>query len=127
MADALACGQRRAGFIVEGQAPLFELGEQKPIALEVGGSGYRERPFAVSFMRLGSVRLVSGQGLCLMGATAVAKHLLSGDYRVFYDEECIAWASGSRPNPSTSSNKNNDQTNNWGDSFTLRGDIFTSL
>ena len=42
------------------------------------------------------------------GKEVVVKHLLSGDYRVFYGEECIAWASGSRPKPSTSSNKNND-------------------
>jgi hypothetical protein len=38
----------------------------------------------------------------------VVKRLLSGDYRVFYGEECIAWASGSRTKPSASSNKNND-------------------
>ncbi|MFZ5892938.1 MAG: hypothetical protein ACOY0T_17895 [Myxococcota bacterium] len=38
----------------------------------------------------------------------MAKHLLSADYRVFYGEECIAWASGSRPKPSTGSDKNND-------------------
>ena len=38
----------------------------------------------------------------------VVKHLLSGDYRVFYDEQCIAWATGSRPKPSTGSNRNND-------------------
>jgi hypothetical protein len=42
------------------------------------------------------------------GTEVVVKHLLSGDYRVLYGEECIAWASGSRPKPSTSSNKNND-------------------
>jgi len=42
------------------------------------------------------------------GKEVVVKHLLSGDYRVFYGDECIAWASGSRPKPSTSSNKNND-------------------
>ncbi len=33
------------------------------------------------------------------GKEVVVKHLLSGDYRVFYGEECIAWASGSRPKP----------------------------
>jgi hypothetical protein len=43
------------------------------------------------------------------GKDVVVKHLLSGDYRVFYGEECIAWASGSRPNPSTASNRNNDK------------------
>jgi hypothetical protein len=34
LADALGCGQRRAYFIAEGQAPLFELGEQKSLALK---------------------------------------------------------------------------------------------
>ncbi|MGC4093332.1 MAG: hypothetical protein QM756_36660 [Polyangiaceae bacterium] len=43
------------------------------------------------------------------GKDVVVKHLLSGDYRVFYGEECIAWASGSRPKPSTTSNRNNDK------------------
>ncbi len=43
------------------------------------------------------------------GKDVVIKHLLSGDYRVFYGEECIAWASGSRPKPSTTSNRNNDK------------------
>jgi hypothetical protein len=43
------------------------------------------------------------------GKDVVVKHLLSGDYRVFYGEECIAWASGSRPKPSTGSNRNNDK------------------
>jgi len=43
------------------------------------------------------------------GKEVVIKHLLSGDYRVFHGEECIAWASGSRPKPSTSNNKNNDK------------------
>jgi len=63
------------------------------------------------------------------GKEVVVKHLLSGDYRVFYGEECIAWASGSRPKPSTSSNKNNDTDEQLGDIFTeqLRGDIFTWL
>jgi hypothetical protein len=41
------------------------------------------------------------------GKEVVVKHLLSGDYSVFYGEECIAWASGSRPKPSTRSNENN--------------------
>lgn len=44
------------------------------------------------------------------GKDMVVKHLLSGDYRVFYGEECIAWANGSRPKPSTTSNRNNDRT-----------------
>ena len=48
------------------------------------------------------------------GKEVVVKHLLSGDYRVFYGEECIAWASGSRPKPSTSSNKNNDKDEQLG-------------
>ena len=43
------------------------------------------------------------------GKDVVVKHLLSGDYRVFYGEECISWASGSRPKPSTNSNRNNDK------------------
>ena len=43
------------------------------------------------------------------GKNVVVKHLLSGDYRVFYGEECIAWASGSRQRPSTTSNQNNDK------------------
>ena len=46
------------------------------------------------------------------GKDVVVKHLLSGDYRVFYGEECIAWASGSRPKPSTTSNRNNDKNDN---------------
>jgi hypothetical protein len=48
------------------------------------------------------------------GKEVVVKHLLSGDYRVFYGEECIAWASGSRPKPSTGSNKNNDKDEQLG-------------
>jgi len=43
------------------------------------------------------------------GKDVVVKHLPSGDYRVFYGEECIAWATGSRPKPSTGSNRNNDK------------------
>ena len=43
------------------------------------------------------------------GKGVVVKHLLSGDFRVFYDQECIAWATGSRPKPSSGSNKNNDR------------------
>ena len=43
------------------------------------------------------------------GKDVVVKHLLSGDFRVFYDQECIAWATGSRPKPSSGSNKNNDR------------------
>jgi transposase len=42
------------------------------------------------------------------GKDVLVKHLLSGDYRVFYRAECIAWASGLRPKPSTGSNRNND-------------------
>jgi len=63
------------------------------------------------------------------GKEVVIKHLLSGDYRVFHGEECIAWASGSRPKRSTSNNKNNDRVKTRGGTFTvqLRGDIFTSL
>jgi hypothetical protein len=59
----------------------------------------------------------------------VVKHLLSGDYRVFYGEECIAWSNGSRPKPSTGSSKTNDSDEQLGDTFTeqLRGDIFTLL
>jgi hypothetical protein len=43
------------------------------------------------------------------GKDVVVKHLLSDDYRVFYGDECIAWASGSPPKPSTTSNRNNDK------------------
>jgi transposase len=43
------------------------------------------------------------------GKDVVVKHLLSGDYRVFYGEECIAWATGSRPAPASASNRNNDK------------------
>jgi len=43
------------------------------------------------------------------GKDVTVKHLLSGDYRVFYDNECIGWASGPRPKPSTTSNRNNDK------------------
>ncbi|MES1158246.1 MAG: ISNCY family transposase, partial [Haliangium ochraceum] len=53
------------------------------------------------------------------GKDVVVKHLLSGDYRVFYGEECIAWASGSRPKPKAGSNRNNDKNEPPG------GDIFT--
>lgn len=35
------------------------------------------------------------------GKDVVVKHLLSGDYRVFYDGQCIAWSKGLRPKPST--------------------------
>jgi hypothetical protein len=43
------------------------------------------------------------------GKDVVVKHLLSGDYRVFYGEECIAWATGSWPKPASASNRNNDK------------------
>jgi transposase len=43
------------------------------------------------------------------GKDVLVKHLLSGDYRVFYRAECIAWASGLRPKPATASNRNNDK------------------
>ena len=61
------------------------------------------------------------------GKDVVVKHLLSGDYRVFYGEECVAWTNGSRPKPSTDSNKNNDKDQQQGDTFTVQlgGDIFT--
>jgi hypothetical protein len=49
----------------------------------------------------------------------LVKHLLSGDYRVFYGAECIAWARGLRPKPSTNSNRNNDKDDD------PRDDIFT--
>ena len=44
-----------------------------------------------------------------VGKEVVVKHLLSGDYRVFHGEECIAWVNGSRPKPGAGSNKNNDK------------------
>src|SRR5688572_20706259 len=53
------------------------------------------------------------------GKDVLVKHLLSGDYRVFYGAECIAWARGLRPKPSTNSNRNNDKNDDPG------GDIFT--
>jgi transposase len=53
------------------------------------------------------------------GKDVLVKHLLSGDYRVFYGAECIAWARGLRPKPSTNSNRNNDKDDDPG------GDIFT--
>jgi len=53
------------------------------------------------------------------GKDVLVKHLLSGDYRVFYGAECIAWARGLRPRPSTNSNRNNDKDDDPG------GDIFT--
>jgi hypothetical protein len=52
-----------------------------------------------------------------VGKEVVVKHLLSGDYRVYYGEECIAWASGSRPKPSTGSNRNNDKDEQPGVTF----------
>ena len=48
------------------------------------------------------------------GKEVVVKHLLSDDYRVFHGDECIAWASGSRPKPSTGSSKNNDKDEQLG-------------
>lgn len=35
------------------------------------------------------------------GKTVIVKHLLSGDYRVFYEGECIAWVEGKRPKASS--------------------------
>ena len=35
------------------------------------------------------------------GTTVVVKHLLSGDYRVFHQEELIAWVQGERPKGKT--------------------------
>lgn len=53
------------------------------------------------------------------GKEVVVKHLLSGDYRVFHGEECIAWASGSRPKPlNRKQQEPTTRTNNWGDIFT---------
>jgi len=43
------------------------------------------------------------------GKEVVVKHLFSGDYRVFHGEECIAWANGSRPKPSTGKNNDKDE------------------
>ena len=51
------------------------------------------------------------------GKDVVVKHLLSGDYRVFYGEECIAWANGSRPKPKAGSNRNNDKDGDLGVTF----------
>ena len=48
------------------------------------------------------------------GKDVVVKHLLSGDYRVFYGEECIAWANGSRPKPKAASSRNNDKEEQHG-------------
>ena len=31
------------------------------------------------------------------GKEVIVKHLLSGDYRVFHDGQCIAWTRGERP------------------------------
>ena len=45
----------------------------------------------------------------LRGREVVVKHLFSGDYRVFHGEECIAWANGSRPKPSTGKNNDKDE------------------
>ena len=45
------------------------------------------------------------------GKDVLVKYLLSGDYRVFYGAECIAWAKGLRPKPSTNGNRNNDTMN----------------
>jgi len=62
------------------------------------------------------------------GKDVVVKHLLSGDYRVFYDEQCIAWAPGSRPKPFTGSNRNNDNQERRGSDIStvqLGDDIFT--
>jgi len=63
------------------------------------------------------------------GSDFVVKPLLSGDYRVFHDQERIAWANGSRPKPSTDGNENNDRNEGVGDIFIaqLRGDISTLL
>ena len=49
------------------------------------------------------------------GKDVVVKHLLSGDYRIFYDGQCIAWANGSRPQPATGSDRNNDKQANTED------------
>jgi hypothetical protein len=48
------------------------------------------------------------------GKDVLVKHLLSGDYRVFYGAECIAWARGLRPKPSTNSNRNDDKDDDPG-------------
>lgn len=39
------------------------------------------------------------------GKNVEVKHLLSGDYRVFYDGQCIAWARGERPKTNLRANK----------------------
>jgi hypothetical protein len=68
------------------------------------------------------------------GKDVLVKHLLSGDYRVFYDGQCIAWANGSRPKPSTGQQpeQRQDKTRDGrrgSDISTeqLTGDIFTLL
>lgn len=61
------------------------------------------------------------------GKHVVVKHLLSGDYRAFYGEECIAWANGSRPKPFNHKQPKQRPERRASDTFTeqLRGDIFT--
>lgn len=44
-------------------------------------------------------------------ATVVVKHLLSSDYSVLHEEECMERASGSPPKPSTGGNRATTKTN----------------
>ena len=63
------------------------------------------------------------------GKDVLVKHLLSGDYRIFYGTECIAWAGGVRPKPQRTAEATTTKKNDGGDIFTeqLIGDIFTVL
>ena len=63
------------------------------------------------------------------GKDVLVKHLLSGDYRIFYGTECIAWAGGVRLKPSTNSRRTTTKKNDGGNIFTDQsmGDIFTVL
>ncbi|HKO53516.1 MAG TPA: hypothetical protein VJV79_37665 [Polyangiaceae bacterium] len=101
LTDSLGCGQRRAPFI----------------ALD-----HRLSPR--SHHRHSTRRR---RGMCDVGKDVVVKHPVSGDYRVFHGEECIAWVNGARPKPSTGSNRNDDADEQWGDTFTEQQGVTSSL
>ena len=100
-------------------SPLLQSENVTPLLL---GSGDADERATVASFENNTVRLhghvidipkrPNSKYATYAGKDVVVKHLLSGDYRVFYGEECIAWASGSRPKPSTTSNRNNDKNDN---------------
>ena len=108
-------GRPKPGRVLVGSS-FHRAGEHAGLPARVAGHSQGERHPTHRLWRSPQQPATQRQALDTRGgasgaAGVVVKHLLAGDYRVFYGEECIAWASGSRPKPSTTSNRNNDKNN----------------